>query len=299
MNKIGKALALIGLSAVAACSSAKPSTPAIWRVSDADNSLYLLGSFHALKPNDYPLSQTVTDAYADAEILVFEIAPEQLQSPDLGQTMLKAATLPDTQSLQGLLPPSTWQKLVLWQQANPAYPLASLQRIEPWYAAILIANTQSAAQGFDPKLGLDQHLMGKAKTVRKPSIGLEQAQQQIDLFDRMNPAAQLELLNEALSITDNPAKGELEQLRVHWKTGDIEALQNITVTKMQNEYPELYRSVNVERNRSWLPQLRRLLDDEPEKDAMVVVGALHLLGPDGLVAQLKANGYRVERLNQD
>jgi uncharacterized protein YbaP (TraB family) len=296
MNKTGKVLALIGLSAVTACSSAKPSTPAIWRVSDADNSLYLLGSFHALKPSDYPLSKTVTDAYADAELLVFEIAPEQLQSPDLAQTMLKAATLSETQSLQGLLPPNTWQELVRWQQANPAYPLASLQRVEPWYAAILIANTQSASQGFDPKLGLDQHLMGKAKTVRKPSIGLEQAQQQIDLFDRMNPAAQLELLNEALSITAKPAKSELEQLRRHWTTGDVDSLQNITVNKMRMEYPELYRSVNVDRNQAWLPQLKRLLDDESEKDAMVVVGALHLLGPDGLVEKLQASGYRVERL---
>jgi len=121
-----KALVLVCMAAIAACASAKPSTPAIWRVSDADNSLYLLGSFHALKPGDYPLSQTVLNAYADAELLVFEIAPEQLQSPDLANIMLQSATLPATQSLQGMLPEKTWLSLLHWQKRNPAKRYASL-----------------------------------------------------------------------------------------------------------------------------------------------------------------------------
>lgn len=284
------------MATIAACASATPSTPALWRVSDADNSLYLLGSFHALKPGDYPLSQTVTDAYADAELLVFEIAPEQLQSPELAAQMLQAAMLPANQSLQGMLPEKTWLSLLQWQKLNPDKPLASLQRLKPWYAALIIANTQSKSQGFEPELGLDQHFMSQAKSVRKPSIGLEQMQQQIALFNSMKPAAQLELLQEALQDSGKPRNSELEQLRVLWKAGDARKLEKITVTKMQKEYPELYRSINVERNQAWLPQLRRLLDEEREKDAMVVVGALHLLGPDGLVQQLQAKGYTVERL---
>ncbi len=284
------------MAAIAACASATPSTPALWRVSDADNSLYLLGSFHALKPGDYPLSQTVTDAYADAELLVFEIAPEQLQSPELAAQMLQAAMLPANQSLQGMLPEKTWLSLLQWHKLNPDKPLASLQRLKPWYAALIIANTQSKSQGFEPELGLDQHFMNQAKSVRKPSIGLEQMQQQIALFNSMKPAAQLELLQEALQDSGKPRNSELEQLRVLWKAGDARELEKITVTKMQKEYPELYRSINVERNQAWLPQLRRLLDEEREKDAMVVVGALHLLGPDGLVQQLQDKGYTVERL---
>ena len=284
------------MAAIAACVGAKPSTPALWRVSDADNSLYLLGSFHALKPGDYPLSQTVTDAYADAELLVFEIAPEQLQSPELAAQMLQDATLPANQSLQGMLPEKTWLSLLQWQKLNPDKPLASLQRLKPWYAALIIANTQSKSQGFEPELGLDQHFMSQAKSVRKPSIGLEQMQQQIALFNSMKPAAQLELLQEALQDSGKPRNSELEQLRVLWKAGDARELEKITVTKMKKEYPELYRSINVERNQAWLPQLQRLLDEERDKDAMVVVGALHLLGPDGLVQQLQAKGYKVERL---
>jgi uncharacterized protein YbaP (TraB family) len=65
---------------------------------------------------------------------------------------------------------------------------------------------------------------------------------------------------------------------------------------MRREYPELYQSVNVDRNYAWLPQVQAMLDDEVSDDTMVVVGALHLLGDDGLVHLLREKGYRVERL---
>lgn len=83
-RRVGAAAALVlmalGLAAVFAYlwSSGRgfgghtPPVPLLWKVSDADNSLYLLGSFHLLKPEDYPLSAEVDAAFADAEALLFE-----------------------------------------------------------------------------------------------------------------------------------------------------------------------------------------------------------------------------------
>ena len=68
-----------------------PPVPLLWKVSDADNSVYLLGSFHLLKPGDYPLSKDVDAAFADAESLVFEMSPEEMSSPTLGMQMGQAA----------------------------------------------------------------------------------------------------------------------------------------------------------------------------------------------------------------
>ena len=278
-----------------ACASAKPSTPAIWRVSDADNSVYLLGSFHALKPSDYPLSKTINDAYADAELLVFEMAPEQLQSPDLPAKIAQMATLPAGQSVQNLLPEKTWQALKEWSAKNPQHPLSELQRFEPWYVALTVINTQAKLQGFESGQGLDQYVMNKAKSTRKPSIGLESPEQQIALFDSMPMAAQNQLLKESLFDT---AKGkvELDNLHQFWKSGDTQGFEQQTVAKMKREYPDLYQSINVDRNNAWLPTFQRLLDAEHDKDALVVVGALHLVGSDGLVQKLKALGYKVESL---
>lgn len=42
-----------------------PPTPLLWKVSDKDNSIYLLGSFHLLKTDDYPLSSDIDTAFED------------------------------------------------------------------------------------------------------------------------------------------------------------------------------------------------------------------------------------------
>jgi uncharacterized protein len=286
---------LICFGLLAACASAKPSAPAIWRVSDADNSVYLLGSFHALKPSDYPLSKAINDAYADAELLVFEMTPEQLQSPDLPVKIAQMATLPAGQSAQNLLPEKTWQALKVWSEKNPEFPLIALQRFEPWYVALTVINAQAKSQGFEAGQGLDQHVMNQAKSAYKPSIGLESAEQQIALFDSMPMPAQIQLLKESLFDTAK-AKQELDNLHQVWKVGDTKNFERQTVAKMQREYPDLYQSINVARNKAWLPTLQNLLDTEHQNDALVVVGAMHLVGPDGLVQQLKAKGYQVEQL---
>lgn len=89
----------------------EPPRPLLWKVSDADNSLYLLGSFHLLKPQDYPLSKDIDAAFADAERLVFEIDPAEMQAPATAQAMLAAAAFADGGTLTALLPPATRVKL--------------------------------------------------------------------------------------------------------------------------------------------------------------------------------------------
>jgi uncharacterized protein YbaP (TraB family) len=64
---------------------------------------------------------------------------------------------------------------------------------------------------------------------------------------------------------------------------------------MRTDYPELFERINTARNKAWLPKLEALLA-ELDKNVLVVVGALHLLGNDGLIALLRSRGYRVERL---
>src|SRR3546814_8093487 len=62
-----------------------PPVPLLWKVSDGDNALYLLGSFHLLRDGDYPLSADIDRAFTAAEKVVFEIPPEALRDPATGQ----------------------------------------------------------------------------------------------------------------------------------------------------------------------------------------------------------------------
>ena len=91
-------------------------------------------------------------------------------------------------------------------------------------------------------------------------------------------------------------QGEIERMHTLWRSGDDRALFEATGAELKAEYPALYNRLNRDRNLAWLPRLRAMLDDESEDETLVVVGALHLLGEDGVVELLRAKGYRVERL---
>lgn len=288
---------------LAGCASAQPPTPALWRVSDADNSLYLLGSFHLLKPDDYPLSATVQAAFKDAETVLFELPPQEMGSPATATAMAmsRAALRGDGKTLAEEIGPELDGKLGAWAAANSDALATSglsaslLQRFEPWFVALLISNIEMAKLGLDPALGLDAHFVAEAAKAGKPGAGLETGAQQIALLDGMSGDEQRQLLRESLAEADE-AKARTEALHAAWRRGDDKYLWREMGLEMRREYPALYRRINVERNDAWLPALQARLDAPGSDDTLVVVGALHLLGEDGVVAKLRAKGYKIERL---
>lgn len=275
--------------------------PLLWKVSDADNSVYLLGSFHLLKPQDYPLSADVDTAFDDAESVLFEMSPQEMASPALGLQMMQAALRTDGTTLDSDLSPETARKLQAWFDANATAMQASgvtpqvLQRFEPWFVALTISITEMMRAGLDPKLGLDRHFAEAAKAADKPTGGFETGAQQIAYLDGMSQQEQLQFLAETLNETAN-GNTEVEKLHRTWRAGDAAALWDGLAADMRREYPQLYKHINVERNDAWLPKIEQRLDAPGTNDTLVVVGSLHLLGSDGLVEKLRAKGYKVERI---
>ena len=302
-----KSLLVLGLlasaSVLAADTAKAPAAPVplLWKVSDKDNAVYLLGSFHLLRPGDYPLSSDADAAFADAERVLFELSPEEMRSPALPQLMAQAAIRTDGKTLQQDLDAETWARFEAWGRTNQA----TLQQMglspqmltvfEPWFIAVTISIVEMTKQGLDPKLGLDNHFMDQALAAGKPTGGLERAQEQIAVLDGMDATEQRQFLAESLQEAE---KGVAETQRLHaaWRRGDAEELWNGMVADMRTQYPRLYQRINVDRNDAWVPKIRRILDQPGDDDALVVVGALHLLGDDGVVEKLRARGYQVERI---
>jgi len=285
-------LALAGLSA--ACAHAQPPKPLLWKVSDADNHVYLLGSFHALKPDDYPLAPSVDAALADAEKYVFELSPAELRSPDLGPKMAKAALIGNGQTLRQSLPPSLMAELQKYFDSN-GIPTERMIVFRPWFVSLVVSVTEMQRIGYDPKFGLDQQLIDRIAASGKPAIGLETGDEQIAALASMTASEQQLALREALDEAAH-FRTEMDALHSEWRAGDADALFKRMGTDLKQHYPALYQRIDVDRNQAWLPKIRAMLDGEKHDDSLIVVGSLHLLGPDGLVAQLKAAGYRVERV---
>lgn len=287
--------ALLGLCcACSAGAATQAPRPLLWKVSDADNHVYLLGSFHALKPSDYPLAHSVDVAFADAERVVFEISPEEMNSPELPAKLLAAAALSKGTTLQQSMTSQTWDRLQLYAR-DRGLPLDNFQALEPWFVALVISMKEMALIGYDPKLGLDQYLIGKSAKAGKRTGGLESADQQIAALDSMTSLEQQQSISEALDEADD-FRAKIDRMHGYWRSGNAKALEQILAVDFRRDYAKLYQRINVDRNRAWLAKIRRMLDDESKNDTLVVVGSMHLLGSDGLVSQLRSKGYRVERL---
>lgn len=265
--------------------------PLMWKVSDADNDVYLLGSFHLLRNDDYPLSPDIDAAFEDAEKVVFEVAPEAMLDPANAQAFLAAAGYGDARTLQTVLPGELHEKLNRLMGGQ----VASVDGYEPWFVNLSLTLGVSQALGFSAEKGLDRHLMTRASEAKKPTGGLESMAAQLAVLDGTPMDEQIAGLKE---ILDKPQElpTRLNDLHAAWRAGDVDTLDRVARAEMAQKSPVAYRRVNVERNDAWVPQIRRLLDESKRDDALVVVGALHLLGADGVVEKLRAQGLAVERV---
>jgi hypothetical protein len=275
--------------------------PLLWKVSDGDNAVYLLGSFHLLRPSDYPLSPDVEKAFQHSKTVVFEIAPEEMDSPALALQMGQAAMRTDGTPLDSDLPPATRAKLSAWIDAHGdalqknGVPSQMLQMFDPWFVGLTVSIVDMTNLGLDPKLGLDRHFAEEAKAAGKTTAGLETGTQQIAFLDGMDHDEQLQFLQESLDESD-AARNEFERLHSAWRRGDVRTLWDGMAADMKRQYPKLYQHIDVERNDAWIPKIEQRLTTPGRDDTLVVVGALHLLGGDGVVEKLRAKGYKVERV---
>jgi hypothetical protein len=145
--------------------------------------------------------------------------------------------------------------------------------------------------GFDPKLGIDRYFAERAIQSNKPMSGLETAEFQLDLFDQFSAKEQELLLRQSMNEMDHLERNVTEMVRA-WKSGDVGSLERHLLAGMR-DYPEIHRKVIDDRNRRWLPQIEGLLSRG--ENALIVVGAAHLVGNNGVIQLLKDRGYRVEQ----
>jgi len=283
--RIGFCLALVAGNATTA-----DARDFLWKVSGATGSVYLVGSVHLLTKDFYPLSPALEQAFKGSDLLVEEADLAELLSPTAQMQMLARGMLPASTTLDAVVSPATFA-LVTARAKELGLPLEPLKRFKPWSLALMIEALQWQKAGFDGELGLDRHFYDQARANGTQVQGLETAAFQISRLDGMTMEQQERLLSETLKDLDNELTN-LTTLVQAWKAGDAAEIERIVLADVKQN-PLMYERLLVERNRNWLPELEKLV--ARPRPAFVVVGAAHLVGPDGLIALLAAKGYRVEQ----
>lgn len=286
---------VIGLAAfVATCAIAvaQPSDRRfLWKITVPEGPpTFVMGSLHVLTPDYYPLPVSVEAAFASSTVLIEEVDLAEMSDPAVAMALLGKAMLTDGRTLAGVIDSTLYRKVVA-QAEKSGVPVAALDRMKPWMAAVSLTLPVLDAAGFDADLGVDRHffaLAGKRGIERR---GLETLAYQFDRLDQMAPGLQEAMLRSSLEDLDAQI-ANVKTIADAWARGDTATLEKELLGALR-ESPALYERLLVERNRNWVAPVERCL---VEKTAcFVVVGAAHLVGPDSLLAMLKAKGHKVDQ----
>jgi uncharacterized protein YbaP (TraB family) len=268
-------------------------TSSVWVMKGAKNTVYLAGSVHALPKDHAELPPQLERAYAASRSVVMEVDLDDMDPLEAVQFVTSRGTLPEGESLGDVIGAAGYARVVKLA-ASLDVPEVVISKLEPWAAAMVLTQFALQKTGYDPQLGIDMQLVGRARADGKTIDGLETVIDQLSIFDGRSFEEQSKFLLE--SADDAPMLGDdLRRLIGAWRAGDVKALER-ELDKERKTTPGLYDELLGARNRKWLPKIEALLDRDD--DVLVVVGALHFVGHDGLLELLSKDGHKPVPLKQ-
>ncbi|MBS7458722.1 TraB/GumN family protein [Coralloluteibacterium stylophorae] len=290
--RLGLCWLLLLCMAGAAQARQGPPQPLLWSVETGDHRVWLLGSIHVMRADDYPLAPVVERAFADAEHVVFEVDPGEALSAATAPQMLAAAQAGPGESPAQLLGPRDYARLQAVAAGQGVAP-ALLAGFRPWFVNLSLALAAASRSGLDNQLGLDVVLMRRALAAGKATSGLERAADQIEAIAGAPLDEQLVALRR---VIEEPSllQDDVRRLHALWRAGDVDGLL-ASVEAELGEQPETLERINADRNRKWLPRIEALAR-AGEGDVLIVVGSLHLLGAHGVVEGLRGRGWTLRRV---
>jgi uncharacterized protein len=260
----------------------------LWKVEGTGGSAYLLGSLHVLTQDAYPLNATINKAFADSKVLVEELDLAEASDPAQMMAALVKAMLTGGQTLDQVVSADVYAE-VKRRAEKSGLPMMAINRMKPWLVAITLMAPTLQSAGFRPELGVDQHFYDRAVAMSMKRQALETLQYQLDRFDELPPKLQEELLKTTMEDLDTEVSSVKEMAQA-WTFGNVAAIEKMTLKALQGS-PELYKRLLIERNDNWMPQVEQCI--KQNAGCFIVVGAAHLVGPDGLPTLLAKKGYKV------
>ena len=284
------ALAIGLILCSAACSRPRlpiKARPALWRVADADTTIWLFGTIHALPPEVEWQTPVIERAIADADTLILEVPPAD---PEAARAeflaMAKRGGLPP---ILDRVPHAEREKLARGIDAADVSAW-ELDQLKTWAAALTVtaaaaghSEETSSARGVEPVL--------TARFAGKAIGAFETRSGQFAAFDRLPERSQRALLLQSTEDARHPANG-YRQLLAAWAAGD-ETRLGATIAPLRHD-PAIDKTLIVDRNARWASAVARRMTRPGH--VFVAVGAGHLVGTDSVVAMLRARGLRVERI---
>ena len=264
MSHLLAAVALAVATPVLPSASPPQPSPAMFAVRDADTTIYIFGSFHALDGNPDWFAPRIRNAFEQSHELVLEtLVPRDPTAP---------------------LP------------ARRSFATQSLTTSASFLATTRMAIDAGRSQGMQVANGADMVLRDAADAEGKPVEELETLDSQIAMFERMPaPPTGAPRAGEPVGPSQHESlSATMVALQAAWKRGDHGLFAGM-LNQLSRSSPETYKMMFVDRNARWADWIAGRL--QTPGVVFVAVGAGHLAGKDSLLVRLAEQGIESERLN--
>jgi uncharacterized protein len=284
---------VVGLTTLAFTTSAfgAPSPPGkhfVWRVTSAPVPFYLVGSFHSLTRDDYPLPAAYRDAFANARRLLFEYDPRRRDT--LAERFREESRYPSGLDLESQLRPETLALLRknLWRFG---LKFDQIRHSRPWAIALRIL-AQQGPLGPSSSLSMEMRVVSQARRSGKEVAGLETVDEHIAFWREMVESDSENLLIYILT-RDKTVTDLFAKTRAAWTRGDVAALST-TNASLRHANPGIAQRLLDRRNRRWVDRIEAEM--KTGKPTAIIAGAGHFSGPGSVIAILEKRGYKIEQL---
>lgn len=265
----------------------------LWKISDKDSSVYILGSIHAVNDSVYPLHKRIEKAYRESDILVVEADIMANLNEESFEKVFSYAVYMDDRTLKEEVGEDLYSKVINEAKKTGFGMLEELNYMKPWFAGAALLMHKLAGLGYDPLTGIDLYFLKKSAN-NKPVKELESIDYQLDLLNGMSTEFQVLFLKQVLQESTT-MKVEMEKLIKAWSAGDSAALARIILKTYKDtpEFEPLYDELIVKRNIRMSEKIAGYLDDNITY--FIIIGAGHLVGNDGIITILRNKKYIISQ----
>lgn len=276
-------------------------TPPFYRIEGHGGAtLLLMGTIHLGPPEGWEFSPELKKSLERADRFILEIDPRELTEAAISRFLENTVIIRPPHTLIDLVSPET-AKLLEENDARLAkmgMPRNARRWKKPWYVALWLVESTSTLSGFDTSASAEDVILKASGT--RPLHGLETLEEQLGLFDQLSPQLQDVMLRDTLLRLETAVE-DTRALVDAWRRGDEKRLAELA-RDGTDELPgrdAFYDVILSDRNRRWISVFESFLDD-PEYAGETIfagVGALHLVGDEGLVRLFRKSGHAVHPID--
>jgi len=297
------AVAFLSVSLSGCSLKDKPRQHFLWKISDQNSSVYILGSIHFADKTFYPLDSVIVNAFDRSDELAVEI---DISDSTVFQKSMHLSSLlgklDGDKTLDMFLPEDALYSLdslcLAW-----SIPVDFFSGYKPWAAAMTLSSIANQHAGLDARLGIDLYFLTMARKMKKKIISLETVELQVNLFTGMDIPDSIGVFAMRNMIKDIALlDSSIAKFKNAWKTGNDSLLTYAANMRMGEFSHEdslmqdfMYDKILFSRNGRMADSVSKFLEED--RNVFVVVGAAHLTGfKKNVIEILRRKGLTVDQL---